>query len=433
MKNTHGNKKRDFHKCVNLLLIVLFLSFISCTDWDLTEEHPIASVLSVGTVSDSSVTLQWTQSDDRSFAGYHVYKGEGSVVDTTDELIDTLIFIVDTIYTVKGLQADSPYSFRIMTAGKSGANSVSNTVEVRTLVSLEKSALKLTTPDSTDITDHSVNLRWDREWNWDDSVYYRVYMDTTSTVDSLDSLVSTPFYDHQATITNLQREKDYYFRVYLEHKDSAKAGSNTIKVVTKSGASTLLNQRAILSKNMFVVSHIAGVIPKGKISSEWLFYWLKTIDFNYFAHATTLPSLPLSKARKINIPVAPINEQKRIVAEIEKQFSRLDEAVENLKRVKANLKRYKASVLKAAVEGKLTEQWRAEHPEVESASKLLERILTERRKKWEETELAKMKAKGKKPKDDNWKKRYRPPTLPPFKDLPTLPEGWTIAGIEQLV
>ena len=49
-----------------------------------------------------------------------------------------------------------------------------------------------------------------------------------------------------------------------------------------------------------------------------------------------------------------MTQQKRIVAEIEKQFSRLDEAVANLKRVKANLKRYKAAVLKAAVEGKLT-------------------------------------------------------------------------------
>ena len=78
----------------------------------------------------------------------------------------------------------------------------------------------------------------------------------------------------------------------------------------------------------------------------------------------------------------------------------MDEAVAGLKRVKANLKRYKAAVLKAAVEGKLTEQWRKEHPDVEPAEKLLDRILTERRKKWEQSELAKMKAKGKEPKDD---------------------------------
>jgi type I restriction enzyme S subunit len=45
--------------------------------------------------------------------------------------------------------------------------------------------------------------------------------------------------------------------------------------------------------------------------------------------------------------------QASIVAEIEKQFSRLDEAVANLKRVKTNLKRYTAAVLNAAVDGRL--------------------------------------------------------------------------------
>jgi len=63
------------------------------------------------------------------------------------------------------------------------------------------------------------------------------------------------------------------------------------------------------------------------------------------------------------VPLAPLDQQKRIVAEIEKQFSRLNEAVAALKRIQANLKRYKASVLKAAVEGKLTEEWRSRRGE----------------------------------------------------------------------
>src|SRR3989338_3271077 len=125
---------------------------------------------------------------------------------------------------------------------------------------------------------------------------------------------------------------------------------------TKSGASTLLNQRAILGRDMFVVSHISATIPHDGIMSEWLYYWLKTVDFNKLAHATTLPSLPLSKAKDIYIPIAPPVEQKLIVSEIEKQFSRLDEAVAALKSARASLKSYKASVLKAAVEGKLTEE-----------------------------------------------------------------------------
>jgi len=226
----------------------------------------------------------------------------------------------------------------------------------------------------------------------------------------------------------LNRTNDYINHKAIEKLKLIPKGS---VLFTKSGASTLLNQRAVLGSDMYVVSHIAAAIPYDGVISEWLYYWLKTIDFNHIAHATTLPSLPLSKARRIPVPIAPENEQKRIVEEIEKQFSRLDEAVENLKRVKANFKRYKASVLKAAVEGKLTEEWRKANPDVEPADKLLERILAKRRKKWEETELAKIKAKGKEPKDDKWKKKYKEPDVADKINI-ELPKGWVIATVKQL-
>jgi type I restriction enzyme S subunit len=53
------------------------------------------------------------------------------------------------------------------------------------------------------------------------------------------------------------------------------------------------------------------------------------------------------------MPLPELDEQRRIVAEIEKQFSRLDEAGANLKRVKANLRRYVAATLRAAFTGQL--------------------------------------------------------------------------------
>ena len=53
------------------------------------------------------------------------------------------------------------------------------------------------------------------------------------------------------------------------------------------------------------------------------------------------------------IPLPPLPEQHRIVAETEKQFTRLDAGVAALKRVQANLNRYRAAVLKTACEGKL--------------------------------------------------------------------------------
>lgn len=131
-----------------------------------------------------------------------------------------------------------------------------------------------------------------------------------------------------------------------------------------------------------------------------------------------------------DLPIPPLAEQARIVAKIEELFSDLDAGVAALKRAKANLKRYRASVLKAAVEGKLTEQWRAKHPAKEPASALLARILKERRLKWEADQLAKFAAAKKEP-PKNWRDKYVEPTPPDTIDLPELPEGWCWASVEQ--
>jgi type I restriction enzyme S subunit len=56
---------------------------------------------------------------------------------------------------------------------------------------------------------------------------------------------------------------------------------------------------------------------------------------------------------QLPVPVPPLGEQQRIVAEIEKQFTRLDAGVASLKQVKTALKRYRTGVLKAACEGRL--------------------------------------------------------------------------------
>jgi type I restriction enzyme S subunit len=182
-------------------------------------------------------------------------------------------------------------------------------------------------------------------------------------------------------------------------------------------------------KKSVTVVDVCVVRPEDKtISKRWLMYFINAPAFRSVVASlqtgSTRKRISRKNLAKISFPVPPSNEQQRIVAEIEKQFSRLDEAVENLKRVKANLKRYKAAVLKAAVEGKLTEEWRKAKPNVEPADKLLDRILTERRKKWEQAELAKMKANGKSPKDDKWKKKYKTPALPKDVSLPNIPEEW---------
>jgi type I restriction enzyme S subunit len=130
-------------------------------------------------------------------------------------------------------------------------------------------------------------------------------------------------------------------------------------------------------------------------------------------------------------PIPPLPEQHRIVEKIEELFSDLDAGVSALQRAKANLKRYRASVLKSAVEGRLTEEWRKEHPQSEDGQMLLDRILRERREKWEKGQLAQFKKKGKEP-PKNWQSKYEEPSAPDTSELPELPEGWVWARVDQV-
>ena len=144
--------------------------------------------------------------------------------------------------------------------------------------------------------------------------------------------------------------------------------------------------------------------------------------------------LNLTQGRFLRLPffLAPFPEQQRIVAKIESLFARLDEGIAALRRAQANLKRYRTSVLKAAVEGRLTERWRHENPPEETGKELLRRILTERRRRWETEQLAKFEAKGKKP-PRNWKAKYKEPVTPDTSGLPKLPEGWCWATVAMLI
>ena len=163
--------------------------------------------------------------------------------------------------------------------------------------------------------------------------------------------------------------------------------------------------------------------PKPGMDAKYLYYYVSSQSFRreaerHMTGAVGQRRVPTTYLKECKIPVAPLDQQKRIVAEIEKQFSRLDEAVANLKRVKANLKRYKAAVLKAAVSGRLVETEaelaRREGRSYETGGQLLQRILETRRSQW--------KGKGK----------YKEPAAPDTTDLPELPEGWVWASLDEL-
>ena len=192
------------------------------------------------------------------------------------------------------------------------------------------------------------------------------------------------------------------------------------------------NSPELIGKTTVIVSaedwgfsnHMTRIRFKDDVAPKFAAYQLHFLWMTgYYLHncvkhvnQASISSKTLANAVPFIAP--PFDQQKRIVAEIEKQFSRLDEAVANLKRVKANLKRYKAAVLKAAVEGRLVETEaeiaRREGRSFEAGAQLLQRILETRRSQWQ--------GKG----------RYKEPAAPDTTDLPELPEGWVWATLDQI-
>jgi type I restriction enzyme, S subunit len=154
------------------------------------------------------------------------------------------------------------------------------------------------------------------------------------------------------------------------------------------------------------------------------------------ATGTAQKTVGLGRLRSITVPLAPTEEQQRILDTLDSLLSRLDSAVASLERARAKLKAYRVSVLKAAVEGRLVpteaDLARKEGRSYEPADELLVRMLKERRRRWEEAEQAKMRAAGKAPKDDRWKAKYPEPEQPDTRNLPSLPEGWCWATVDQL-
>ena len=176
--------------------------------------------------------------------------------------------------------------------------------------------------------------------------------------------------------------------------------------------------------------------PNDGISGKWLELFLLRQDTRReaqvkMAGAVGQMRVPASFLQSLQVPVPPQCEQSRVARAVEKLSLDVATGIAVLERCREKLHRYRASVLKAAVEGDLTADWRAERPDAEPASALLQRILAERRVHWEQEQLRTYAERGKRP-PKNWKAKYREPIAPEPSDLPPPPPNWRWVGFDQI-
>ena len=180
---------------------------------------------------------------------------------------------------------------------------------------------------------------------------------------------------------------------------------------------------------------LKALILAKSVNKSYVEYWYISLAsyIESLGTGTTVKGIRLEQLRSLKLPLAPRAIQDLVVNKIEELFSHIDAGVEGLKQAKAKLQQYRQSVLKDAVTGKLTEQWRAQNADkLESAEHLLERILDERRVSWEAEQLKAFEEKGKSPKNDKWKDKYKEPPQAELSSLPEIPDSWIWTTITQL-
>ncbi len=191
--------------------------------------------------------------------------------------------------------------------------------------------------------------------------------------------------------------------------------------------------KAYVAEGKFWVNNHAHVLSgrPGCMENRFLCHQLNQVDYQPIVTGSTRLKLTSSAMKQIELHVPPYDEQVQIADRLDELFTELDAGVAELQAAQKKLALYRQSLLKAAVEGALTAEWRKRNPPQETGEALLARILVERRARWEARQLAKFEEQGKVP-AKGWKEKYEKPVQPETSGLPRLPASWVWASLDQM-
>lgn len=206
-------------------------------------------------------------------------------------------------------------------------------------------------------------------------------------------------------------------------------------LIVKDGATT--GKTAFVSdsfpfENAVVNEHVFICRPTRFIESKFLFRFLiseegqRRILDNFQGSAQG--GINTSFAPNTIVPLAPLNEQHRIVEKLDYLLAKVEAARERLERIPHILKRFRQAVLAAAVSGELTRDWRERNPDVEDAKTLYIKIQNLITMKYEEECRKAAKEGRRKPKDQRKNKKSRNNV----GEIPELPETWIYGRLEEL-
>ena len=172
-------------------------------------------------------------------------------------------------------------------------------------------------------------------------------------------------------------------------------------------------------------------------SNKYLFYWLKSGEFlgyvNKVSYGVNMPRLGTKDGLAAPLILPPLAEQAVIAQTLDTLLAQVDNIKNRLDAIPKILKTFRQSVLAAAVSGQLTEEWRGENKCGRSEDEILNDIESYKYKAWLAAQESKYEAKGKWPKTDSWKNKYKKAEIDPDFKQRDLPSGWVFQPLEGLV
>ena len=142
----------------------------------------------------------------------------------------------------------------------------------------------------------------------------------------------------------------------------------------KDGATTGVVTINTLNEPFSLLSSVALIKPLKNISNYFLLFYLQSsLCYNSVRESMKgvgITRITLKQIEKWNLPLPPFSEQQRIIKELQRWFSLLDQIEQRKAELQTSIKHAKSKILDFAIHGKLVPQ----DPSDEPASELLKRI-----------------------------------------------------------
>jgi type I restriction enzyme S subunit len=215
--------------------------------------------------------------------------------------------------------------------------------------------------------------------------------------------------------------EDKITAVAVEGSAAKYVPASSVLMVMRSGILRHSFPVAVTDRVVTLNQDLRAITPCGAVSAHYLARYLaraaKQVLADCSKDGTTVNSVEVSALEKLPVPLAPLAEQKRIAARVDALFAGITEGEAALAEARKGLDTFRRALLKAAVTGELTREWREKNPVAETGHDLLARIRAER--------ASGVPSKGR-------GKRAADATALNTSILPGLPDGWAWATLGEI-